>query len=97
MTIRPWGRIGRRVASVLVLAITSWSCAISVGAQQTQIQRGEYLRGPATAFPAIQPAAVNLMAEGCGSTRCSATCSRRTSHLIRKRALAAGRPPTSMR
>ena len=43
MTIRPWGRIGRRVAGVLALAITSWSCAISAGAQQTQVQRGEYL------------------------------------------------------
>jgi mono/diheme cytochrome c family protein len=43
MTIRPWQRIGRRAAGVLALAIASWSCAISAGAQQTQVQRGEYL------------------------------------------------------
>lgn len=43
MTIRPWRRIGRRAAGVLALAIASWSCAISAGAQQTQVQRGEYL------------------------------------------------------
>jgi mono/diheme cytochrome c family protein len=43
MTIRPWLRIGRRTAGVLALAIASWSCAISAGAQQTQVQRGEYL------------------------------------------------------
>ncbi len=41
MTIWPWRRIGRRVAGVLALAIASWSCAISAGAQQTQVQRGE--------------------------------------------------------
>src|ERR1700674_2156098 len=43
MTIRPWQRIGRRAAGVLALAIASWSCAIAAGAQQTQVQRGEYL------------------------------------------------------
>jgi len=43
MTIRPWGRIGRRVAGVLALSIASLSCAISAVAQQTQGQRGEYL------------------------------------------------------
>jgi mono/diheme cytochrome c family protein len=43
MTIRPWQQIGRRVAGVPALAIASWSWAISAGAQQTQVQRGEYL------------------------------------------------------
>jgi mono/diheme cytochrome c family protein len=43
VTIGPWQRVGRRVAGVLALAIASWSCAISAGAQQTQVQRGEYL------------------------------------------------------
>jgi mono/diheme cytochrome c family protein len=35
--------VGRRAAHVLALAIASWSCATAAGAQQTKVQRGEYL------------------------------------------------------
>src|ERR1700676_1965703 len=43
MTSRPWQRIARRAAGALALAIASWSCTTAAGAQQTQVQRGEYL------------------------------------------------------